>query len=180
MPCDRIDLLCEDRAHEQFVLPWLKMLGIGRRRVHLTVAPKGAGSAEAFVIAQCARVITAFRAKANHQHGLGLIVMVDADTETTQGRERQLDAALTEAGKPARSLQERVCYFVPKRHVETWLRYAQGMPVDETQDVKRGHGEVDADGFQMAIQRFDAVRRSPDCGLESLSRSVSETRRLGF
>ncbi|MBL8297508.1 MAG: hypothetical protein JNN30_04075 [Rhodanobacteraceae bacterium] len=159
---------------------WLQTLGIDSRRIRTTVAPSARGSAEAFVITQYPLVVKEFRAKANHQLGIGMIVVVDADLRSVEYRCRQLDQSLENAGRPVRAATERICHLVPKRHIETWLRYLLGVDVDEERDIKHDFREVPPDLIRLAGERFGESRRAPQCLLASLVATIDETRRLGL
>ena len=158
MPCDRFILLCEDKAHESFAKRWLESAGVDTRRVQVKIAPAAAGSAEAYVAREFPKAVALFRAKANHQGGLGLLVLVDADLRTVRDRCDQLNQCLLDAGHEGRRNNERICLLVPRRHIETWTRHANGEVVDEVRDIKRELGTVDADLLKRAAIRFDELR----------------------
>jgi len=68
---------------------------------------------------------------------LGLVVMVDADTEMTRRRAAQLSDALEAAGTNERRNDKHIIVLIPKRHVETWIRALLGNQVDELTDYTR-------------------------------------------
>jgi hypothetical protein len=148
--------------------------------VRLKIAPAAAGSAEAYVAREFPNAAALFRAEANHQEGLGLLVLVDADLRTVRDRCNQLNQCLLDAGRAGRNNNERICLLVPRRHIETWVRHANGEAVDETRDIKRELGAVDADLLRRAAIRFDELRRDPACPLASLTHTLAETARVGL
>ena len=66
-----------------------------------------------------------------------LVVVIDADMETTEYRAAQLSEALKNAGEEARDGGEPIVVLIPKRHVETWIRALLGNEVDEVTDYKK-------------------------------------------
>jgi hypothetical protein len=66
-----------------------------------------------------------------------LIVIIDADMETTQHRWLQLSDALKSASLNDRRDDEPTVVLIPKRHVETWIRALLGDHVDELADYTR-------------------------------------------
>lgn len=148
--------------------------------MRLKIAPAAAGSAEAYVAREFPNVVALFRAEANHQEGLGLLVLVDADLRTVQERFDQLNRCLLDAGRAGRRNNERICLLVPRRHIETWVRYANGEAVDEMRDIKRELGTVDADLLRRSATHFDELRRDPACPLASLTHTLAETARVGL
>ena len=66
-----------------------------------------------------------------------LVVMVDADRETTRQRTLLLSDALRTAGMDGRREDEPIVLLIPKRHVETWIRALLGDHVNEVDDYTR-------------------------------------------
>jgi hypothetical protein len=62
--------------------------------------------------------------------------MVDADTEATQRRAKQLSDALATANMERRGDNEAIVVLIPKRHVETWIRALLGEQVNEEDEYK--------------------------------------------
>ncbi|RKH69267.1 hypothetical protein D7X55_07955 [Corallococcus sp. AB049A] len=75
-----------------------------------------------------------------------LIIHVDADpANSVQYRWQQLDAALKEQRQAPVTDNERIARLVPKRNIETWIRfYLNGPPVDEVQAYPKYTGTESA------------------------------------
>ena len=58
--------------------------------------------------------------------------MTDADTGTTQARRAQLEAACEREGVPRRQEDDRALLIIPRRNIETWFAYLDGIDVDES------------------------------------------------
>jgi len=96
----------------------------------------------------------------------GLVVHLDADTETVAERARQLADALRNSGEDNREANERISHAIPRRHTETWLCILMGQVVDEIQDCKR----------QRALPNFDAVVQPAARALYDLTRPNATAR----
>ncbi len=125
----RLIVLCEDNAQERF-LGGLEM-GMGYRRVRLVRLPAGQGSGELHVRRNYAAEVRAHRSKRNAQPMLALITMLDADVVTTDHRHQQLAYELANDGQAPRQPEERIAILVPKRHVESWVKFLETGVGDE-------------------------------------------------
>jgi hypothetical protein len=125
-------VLCEDLQHEVFVSRFLKQT---RRANNYTItvqrSPKGQGSGAQFVIDHFPDEVRAYRSKSSYL-GLCLIVVIDADVFTVEDRIHQLEESLAATGQVQRTAAERIVILVPKRNIETWIRYLDGNDCDET------------------------------------------------
>jgi len=125
-------ILCEDLQHEVFVYRFLKQTGRADvRRVTVRRSPKGRGSGAQFVLDHFAGEVEAYRRKSQHL-SLCLIVVIDADILSVEDRIRQLEESLVITGLPRRTAEERIIILVPRRNIETWIRYLDGHGFDET------------------------------------------------
>ncbi|MGH9414431.1 MAG: hypothetical protein ACRD0Y_11935 [Terriglobales bacterium] len=97
----------------------LEKSGHRLHQISFVPLPAGRGAGEQYVRERFPEL-----ARQAVKTGTWLIVMIDADMRTTAARRRQLWAGEEE---PA----DQVLILVPKRHVETWIRYALGERVDE-------------------------------------------------
>lgn len=125
-------ILCEDLQHGVFVRRFLKQTGravVGRITVRHT--PKGRGCGAQFVLDHFPEEVRAFRRQSHHL-SLCLIVILDADKLSVQERVRQLEGSLAAAGQSGRTSEERIVILIPKRHIETWIRYLNGHDFDES------------------------------------------------
>jgi hypothetical protein len=146
-------VLCEDRAHEQFLRGLLEGKGLvtnWAREVRSTVAPKGQGAASQFVKQQFPEVVRVRRSKA-FQQGLAVITMVDGDN-IGGGRARELLSSL----QPERGASERVAVLVPTWSIETWVLALCGEVVDEATSHKSL--APDEKGLRMAAEQWEPAR----------------------
>ena len=129
-----IIILGEDRAHANFVRHHLIKRGFNHRQ--LRVVPRdGSGSGAQFVLQRYATEVKAYRRQANHL-SLALLTVIDADTQEVQRIQRRLEERLQNANIENRKTDERIAILIPKRNIETWIVYLQGIPVDEESDYK--------------------------------------------
>jgi len=131
----RLVVLCEDTATHAFVRRWLNVAGVRHRAREVPVPGGSGGAGERHVKSRYPAEVQYYRRKANHQR-VGLVVVIDADMETVQRRQQELDAELAAQGLAARETAERIAVFVPRRNIETWIRALAGDVVDETTDYK--------------------------------------------
>ena len=61
-----------------------------------------------------------------------LIVVTDADSNSTETRRAQLEAECDRQGVPRRSDVDPVLVVVPRRNIETWLAYLDEVEVNES------------------------------------------------
>ena len=130
-----IIILCEDRAHDNFVRHHLKKRGFNHRQLR-TITWDRSGSGQQFVLQKYASEVQTYRSKANHL-SRALLTVIDADTQEVQYLHRRLEEQLQKAGIENRKEDERIAVLVPKRNIETWVVYLQGDSVDEESDYKK-------------------------------------------
>jgi len=92
------------------------------------------GSGEQFVRNRYPVEVQEHRRRVGKGASALLVVMVDADMETTHQRASQLSDALEAAGMNERRNDKHIVVLIPKRHVETWIRALLGNQVDEVTD----------------------------------------------
>jgi len=121
---------------QNLVRRYLEKCGHNTRECRfMSPAAKGpGGSGEKYVRDQYARQVQACRSSLGRRASALLVVMVDADMETTQRRASQLSDALRAASMNRRRNSEPIAVLIPKRHVETWIRALLGDQVDELTD----------------------------------------------
>lgn len=129
-----IIILCEDDAHASFVRHHLKKRGFNHRKFRV-ILRNGAGSAKQFVLQRYSTEVKAYRSKANYL-SLALLAIIDADTQDVQHLYRHLEEQLQNANIGQRKTDEHIAVLVPKRNIETWIVYLQGISVDEESDYK--------------------------------------------
>jgi len=114
-------VLAEDAEQQNLVRRYLEKCGHNARECRfVSPAAKGpGGSGEKCVRDQYPQQVQACRSSLGRRASALLIVIVDADTETTERRALQLSRALIAAGVEHRGADEPVVVLIPKRHVET-------------------------------------------------------------
>jgi hypothetical protein len=130
-------VLVEDVAQENLVRRYLERCRHNLRDCRFERAAKrSGGSGEQFVRKLYAVEVKEHRSRVSKGVSALLVVMVDADTQTTVHRFAQLARALEDAGQDARDKSELIIVLIPKRHVETWIRALLGNNVNEEQSYK--------------------------------------------
>ena len=127
----RIVLLCEDAATNTFVRRFLSKRNFSQRDIQ--TIPFTSGSAEYWVRKKYPNELKAICSRQN----VFLIVVIDADTHTTQSRRSQLDDECRTQQVPARKSEDPVIIIVPRRNIETWFAYLDGISVDEEKKYPR-------------------------------------------
>ena len=115
----KVVLLCEDAQTESFVRRFLRPRNIRHRDVFAKPLPHGAQSGEQWVRTQFPKELKAIRAR----QGAWLVVVIDADTRTTEAIHVWLNDECRTRGVPARTPDDPVVVAVPKRNIETWFRF---------------------------------------------------------
>ncbi len=131
-------VLCEDKKTGSFIENVLKDQGINAHRIVLRVSTSGVGSGEAFVRREYPKQLKALRA-INYNKRV-LIVCTDADTKTVKERKDFLDKICADQDPlvEKRKAGETVIMWIPKRHIETWIRFFGGDHT-VTEDTKTFH-----------------------------------------
>ena len=167
-----IVLLAEDSRQAKLVREYLARIG-HRGHVRVNMAPNGQGSGEQYVREHYASEVN--DARRQNWRRICLITVVDADTNTTAYRRRQLIA------DPERSASEPILVLVPKRNVETWILCLTNHAVDEDSDFRYDR-RVHSSAIKTAASAlFDWTRRNaavPDSCVPSLRESLPEFDRI--
>ncbi|MGD1104203.1 MAG: hypothetical protein ABSA59_19310 [Terriglobia bacterium] len=130
-------VLVEDFEQQALVRRYLQRCGHGDGlRLGRLPAKGPGGSGEQYVRNQYPIQVQACRSSLGRRKSALLIVVVDADMQTTQRRSQQLSAALEAANMERRDNDEPIVVLIPRRHVETWIRALLGNTVDEHTDYK--------------------------------------------
>lgn len=127
----RYNILCEDKLTHCFIRRFLISQGVNARRINALPLP-AAGCGEQYVRAQYPKQLSYLRS--NSYVANILIVAIDADLNTCVERQKQLDEACGNAAVDKRSPQDKLLLLVPKRNIETWIKYFDGETVDEEHD----------------------------------------------
>jgi hypothetical protein len=124
-------IVCEDVQQSVFARHYLIKRGFEARKIRVVQNPAGRGSGEQFVRNYLVQEVKEFRRKSSFQESLAVAALVDADTFSVEERLNQLNKALAEEGLDEIQPDERIAVFVPKRNIETWIRFANDRSVDE-------------------------------------------------
>ena len=171
----RVVLLCEDAQTEAFVRRFLKRRKFGRGDIRTRRSPAGKQSGEQWVRLRYPAELKAVRARQNAY----LIVVIDADAQTTKVRRAQLDAACDERQIPRRGDRDPVLLIVPRRNIETWLAYLGGTEVDEDKTYPRLRRERDCDAQAAELHRMcHEAQRLDEGAPPSLQEACAEYGRL--
>jgi hypothetical protein len=173
----RIALIVEDQRLEQFSRNVLYKCGFRRHEIRLAPYPVGRGSAKAWVESQYVAEVRIFRSKRYQR--LGILVGTEADEQTVLERHESLARALREDSLAPRDPGERICLWVPKWNIETWILYFAGESCDEASNQKLRVRKPD---FKTTATRFiDEYCKSRDRDdvetLSSLELAYGETER---
>jgi len=153
----KIAVLCEDRQQASFVRRFLLNRGWDRRDIR---EPRdfGHGSGEQRVREEFPQALRAYRSKANHLRN-GLIVVIDADTNSVSRRVHDFEMVCDQQGVPRLRKGERVLYVIPKRNIETWIAFLAGEDVDEEADRKRHKHGAPSECFPQ-VDKLDETCRT--------------------
>ena len=181
----RIVVLCEDKLQDVVVCRFLKQgWGVSNRDIEVVDYPAtGSGSGEQHVRKEYPRQLTAFRRRVATAQTV-LIAVVDADNESVKKHHDELVQSCQQAtsGIAPRGDGEAVVHIIPKRHMETWLAYLDGVDVDETTDYKRGYSfrkrESDCHGLVDELAKRCKNRISLTNQPDSLSEACNEFDRI--
>ena len=145
-----ITLLCEDLQTDVFVRRFLKHRNFRSRDIRTRELPDGSQSGEQWVRERYPDELKAIRGRRNAY----LIVVTDADTNTTADRRAELDAACDEKQVPRRGDRDPVLVIVPRRNIETWLHYLGGTEVDEGTPYRKLKREGDCATHANSLYRM--------------------------
>ena len=130
----KVVILCEDRHHATFARRVLQDYGIQPRELRVVPLPASGGGIN-HVKSRYVDEVREIRSRASRMT-VALVVIIDADSDAPSERHEFLSMLLKEVGEPERSSSERIVHLIPKRHIETWVHYLLGSPVDEELDYK--------------------------------------------
>jgi hypothetical protein len=159
-------LLAEDQRHHRLALRLAVRLKL-TTLIRAEVAPKGGGSAAAWVLARCNQVAARTTRKRQGQR-VALIIMIDADHVGLIGRKRELDERLH------RTSAEPIVFLVPAWSIETWLLGAAA--TTEVESLKHLYRDEKAADFEAVAARIH--RLSDAEPLASVRDAHGETRRV--
>lgn len=141
------------------------------RRVRLRPYPAGQGSGEQFVREQYTVEVEAHRRRATRLN-IALIVMQDCDITSVEDARARLEQST------ARRSDERIAILLPKRNVETWIRFLiDGGPVDESVCYPKLNRESDCHEVADRLGAKNEYHLTPDVPI-SLQAACAEIRRI--
>ena len=170
----RIVLLCEDSQTDAFVRRFLRHRNFRSRDIDTRPLPAGRQSGEQWVRAEYPDELRAIRGRRNAY----LIVVTDADTNTTAARRAQLDAACRREGVRQRDDRDPVLVIVPRRNIETWLAYLGGAAVDEATEYRKKRERDCVTQANTLFRMCHEEQRLPEDAPPSLRESCEEYRKL--
>lgn len=68
---------------------------------------------------------------------------MDADSDSTEARHTQLKLECNNQQIPPRSEKDHVLEIIPRRNIETWLKYLEGLEVEESKLYPKLNRESD-------------------------------------
>lgn len=174
-----LTILCEDWRHREFVRRLVH--GFGYRNHHLNVVLPAAGAGDGHVVNQYASEVETFRQR-NAHNATVLIVVIDADKNRLIDRENQLKTELTDARATPRSATESVVHLIPKRHIETWIRFLTSDESTNEDQRYKPQFQPDVKLIRRAAELFYEWTRPnaspPKQWLPSLEHALTELQRL--
>ncbi len=169
-------VLAEDEMQARFVRRYLERLYNARPpQIRVVKLPNGRGCGEQWVREQYANEVKEFRRR-SAKAATALVVVIDADTEETSVRLQKLQSE----SSPLRTEQEKIVHFLPKRNIETWIRFFNGTIVDENTSYKNW-ADLGPKIKPAAATLFEWSRKNaaaPDYCIPSLRQAIPEVRRL--
>ena len=179
----RLTLLVEDRRHERFTRMVCKQLGFDPRKMIVAPYLVGRGSAKQRVTQTIPVFVRQHRSRSGHQKDIALLVVTDADELEVAARRNQLDDALNAAGITPRAADERIVLWIPKWHIETWLKHFAGEVVVEAEPYSyKASPQKERDGADGFFREYQPWKTDPQklATLPSLKEAYKESERLDF
>ena len=167
----QVVVLCEDEQQAVFIGRFLKARRLRIREMH--IAPIGQGSAEQYVRQHYPERVKKYRRDSHHVF-VALVVMIDADAKSVEQRLRELERELVRVAPPGRQADERIAVLVPRRSIETWIRYLQGEEVNEEERYPHLERPGDCREAAGAMARLVERREAPADAPPSLRTALGE------
>jgi len=168
----RFTVLCEDKAHFNFVSGYLQSRGVNSRKIFAHTPRPGIASAEQYVRDHFVEEVEAYR-KWAREH-IVLIVVTDADKYAYEHRFKTLTDTLT---NPL-SKEEKIVILIPAKNIETWFCYADNpVECDEKTDYKSKYKGVPASAYGKKYAEDICPNLPPDAP-SALQKARMEVERL--
>lgn len=179
-------VLVEDTVTQNFVRRYLQRCwrdDYVSKKVHFKKSASAKGSAEHFVRANIADEVRSCRRRIRAGPSTMLIVVMDADSQSTQHERSMLRDELSRVNLQWPKSDEPIAILIPKRNLETWIRALLGNAADEETDYsKRPFTAPPPKDIQTAAEKlFDNMRASPElppAWPQSLRDSIPEWRKI--
>jgi len=196
-------VLCEDIQARVFIYRALLHLGVSARNIRVRPYPDNRFHAagkrsprrvDGYEVYACGSQhvrmnfpgeLAEVRAQSAKNRDAALLVHIDVDNETANGRtvqdrQRELDDECVNAGVPKRTASDPVACLIPRRAIETWIELLmKGAPVDEhTSYPKLTQREADAEPAAAAFAAHARGKTVPPHAPPSLTTGLSELRRV--
>jgi hypothetical protein len=128
----RIFALVEDRLQQQFLYRFLLLSGIRSDEIEIDLSPSAHGAAEHWVRKNFPRFVKKCRARNARNTSTGMIVMLDADSESVRRHIEELDEALTDQDlEKIDPRNDPIARLIPKWSVETWILFLSAKGTNE-------------------------------------------------
>ena len=172
----RIRLLCEDRQTDNFVRRFLFHRNFRSRDIHTVPLPDGLQSGEQWVRESYPRQLKVVR----RRRQVGLLVVIDADNNTTTDRKAGLDQECVRQNVTPSSPNDPVIVVIPRRNIETWFHFLRHKrSVDETIIYQKLNRASDCHPLADELHRICHERqRLPDFAPQSLQAACWEYPKL--
>lgn len=145
-------IVCEDILQETFVRAFLRRKNFTSHQLRF-VRNFGAGDAKCFVCEKFCQELKDLRT--SHRIAVGLIYVLDADNETVQNRQRQLDTACQTRGLILPDDSEPVFGVIPKWEIENWLEFLDIGRADEECNTYNKYRGREADIYPLVERLAD-------------------------
>ena len=171
-----IILLCEDQQTDSFVRRFLLHRNFRGRDVLTVPIPGGNQSGEQWVRTSYPDQLKAIRRKQR----MVLLVVIDADTNTTNVRRTQLNQECRRQQVTPTSPTDAVIFVIPRRNIETWFHFLKHQTqVNETVTYRKLNRASDCHPLADELHRICHERqRLPNFAPPSLKEACLEYPKL--
>ena len=160
-----------------FIFAVLTDLGINTHKIRFSNYPCGKGCGEAFVKRELPKEIKIL--KATNYIRKVLVVCTDADRYTVEERLKILVQEIEKAEIRWDRIQEPIVFWIPKRQVETWIRFLRNEPVDEEMSFSHSGKPVSCKEEARAFSEYCQDIKDLDCtDIKSLAMAKEEYLRI--
>lgn len=175
----RFIILSEDKQQQVFVRRFLLEYGLAENYHDITLLPLplGKGSGEQYVRERLANELEQLRRTA-HSQTKALLVVIDADTSTVLSRKQTLDQECKTKNISLRQPHERVCFFIPKRNIETWIYFLKNDQADEITSYPKLYREGECLSEVKKLVQFCKTKSLPQNTPDSLKDTCTEFDRI--